>query len=156
MAKVNLDKIQASKVGTIESVVHTADLENGAPIALGAKVAGERELVEVAAPTPDAEVLLVASPEVNNRLTHGWDGIDYVNKAGQPARAYHLTEGDLFQVEKKLVDGDVAEGDILEATADFLYAKVETPSAKTQFRVEQLTKLGFDSRDAVLLRVIKA
>lgn len=156
MTKVRLDKLNASKHGNLESVKLTQELGNGAPIAIGELLDGEREVVALEAPSATAEVLLLAHPEVNNALVRGFDSLDWTNKDGAVARAYHLTEGDIFTVEASLFDAVPAKGDIVEAQADYTYAVNATPSAKTQFKVEALEKIGHDGRDAVVLKVVQA
>ncbi|WP_144509960.1 hypothetical protein [Bacillus sp. FJAT-22090] len=150
MTKVNLDKLQAKSNGNIESVVGTVSLNNGALVALGTAVAGERELVNAVAPTDTAELLLVAAPEV--KPNQSLDQLDYATPAGKAVRAYHLTEGDKFQVEQSLFDAVPNEGDVVTGNATYGY-KVNADS-RTTFVVERLTKFGYDQRPMALLRVL--
>ena len=150
MAKVNLDKLQATSNGNIESVISNTDLHNGALIALGEAVSGERELVNAVAPADDAELLLVAAPEV--KYDESLDQLDIITKAGKAVRAYHLTVGDKFQAEQMLFDAVPAKGDIVTGNATFGY-KANT-AGRTTFVVEALTKFGHDQRPMALLRVL--
>lgn len=148
MAKVNLDKIQAKSNGNIETVVAATDLPNGSLVALGNRVG--REAMEAVAPTNTAELLLVAAPEVQYDETK--DQLDIVTPAGKEVRAYHLTEGDLFQAEQSLFAATPAKGDIVTGNATHGYAV--NVDSKTTFKVEELTKFGHDRRDMALLRVL--
>lgn len=150
MAKVNLDKLQAVSNGNIESVISNSDLQNGALIALGEKADGHRELVNAVAPADDAELLLVAAPEV--KYDESLDQLDITTKAGKAVRAYHLTVGDKFQVEQMLFDAVPAKGDVVTGNATYGY-KANT-AGRTTFVVEELTKFGFDQRPMALLRVL--
>lgn len=149
MAKLNLDKVQATKVGNIESVVGTVDLPNGSLIALG--VSKGRELMEAVAPADDKELLLVKAPEVKYDETQ--DQLDYTTKAGVPVTALHLTEGDKFQVEQALFTATPAVGDVVTGSATYGY-EVASGTERTKFVVEALTKFGYDRRDMALLRVL--
>lgn len=152
MAKVNLDKIQAKGDGNIVSVVsEDTVLPNGALVALGELKDGERELFEAVAPSDTEELLLVAAPEVKYDETS--DQLDYETEAGVPVRAYHLKKGDLFQAEQALFDATPAKGDVVTGNATHGY-KVAAGTEKTTFKVEALTKFGFDRRDMALLRVL--
>ena len=150
MAKVNLDKLQATSNGNIESVTHNAALENGAVVALGGLKAGHRDVMEVKTPANTDELLLVATPEVQYDETK--DQLDYTNAADSVARAYHLTVGDKFQVEQALFGATPSVGDIVTGNATFGYET--NVDSRTTFVVEALTKFGFDRRDMALLRVL--
>ena len=150
MAKVNLDKLQAKSNGNIESVVGTVALQNGALIALGEQVAGERELMKAVAPSDTEELLLVAAPEV--KADESLDQLDITTKAGKAVRAYHLTEGDKFQAEQSLFDAVPSVGDVVTGNATYGYKA--NVSGKTTFKVEALTKFGYDQRPMALLRVL--
>ena len=150
MAKINLDKVHAADYGNIETVVAPADLPNGSLVALGGFAEGEREAVTGVAPAADAELLLVAAPEVKyNEI----DELDYTTPAGELVRAYHLTEGDLFQVETALFDATPAVGDIVTGSATHGYAAAGVDATdRTTFRVERVGR--YLMADMVLLRVV--
>lgn len=152
MAKLNLDKIQAKGDGNIVSVVsETEVLQNGALVALGELLDGERELFDAVAPAAAEELLLVAAPEVKYDETA--DQLDFKTEAGNPVRAYHLKRGDMFQVEISLFDAAPAKGATVTGSASHGYATAAGGEV-TAFKVEALTKFGFDRRDMALLRVL--
>jgi len=155
MAKVNLDKLQATDNGNIETVVAEVALPNGSLIALGEAIEDNREALKAIAPTATEELLLVARPEVqyDNRRV---DELDFTTPAGLETRAYHLTVGDKFQVEQALFTATPAKNDIVTGdTATYGY-KTAGGTERTTFKVERLTKFGWDKRDMALLRVITA
>ena len=150
MTKVNLDKLQAKSNGNIETVVGLVDLPNGALVALGAKVAGNREAVNAVSPANDKELLLVAAPEV--KYDESLDQLDIMTKSGTPVRAYHLTPGDKFQVELSLFVDTPLVGSVVTGNGDHQY--VVGTAGRTTFEVEELTTFGHDARKMALLRVL--
>jgi len=153
MAKANLDKVHASNYGNIETVIATVDLPNGSVVALGDDVDGNREAMHAVAPAADKELLLVVAPEVEYDNKVNWDEYDRVNKAEVPVRAYHLTQGDKFQVELALFDVEPAKNAIVTGAANYGYTAA-TGTEQTKFIVERLTRFGWDSRKMALLRVL--
>lgn len=152
MTKMNLDKISAKGDGNLVSVVtETAVLPNGALISLGDLRDGERELFDAVAPDDALELLLVSAPEVTYGDNIG--SLDFVTPAGQPVRAYHLKKGDMFQVEQSLFTATPAKDDVVTGNATYGY-KVAAGTEVTTFKVEALTKFGYDRRDMALLRVL--
>ncbi|MEK4025507.1 hypothetical protein [Sporosarcina sp. FSL W7-1283] len=151
MTKVNLDKIQAKGDGNIVSVVGDATLPNGAVVALGELLDGERELFKAVAPEAEAELLLVAAPEVKYDETQ--DQLDFETKAGTPVRAYHLKRGDMYQAEHSLFEATPTKGQVVTGNATYGY-KEAVGTEVTKFKVEALTKFGYDRRDMALLRVL--
>lgn len=151
MTKVNLDKLQATTNGNIETIIAEVDLGNGTLITLGEAVEGNREAIKAIAPDTTKELLLVAHPEVKYSENDP-DELDYTSKAGKATRAYHLTVGDKFQVERSLFTAPPTKGDIVTADpATFGYA---AGSGQTTFLVERLTTFDFDAREMALLRVL--
>ena len=101
MAEVILDKIKST--AHIDSVVAKEDLKNGQWLTLGLLDAdGERRLAEKAKAEDTADVLLVTS---FTRYDPNTDFADYVTKAGQTGRAFHMEKGDVISVTKDLVAG---------------------------------------------------
>lgn len=101
---IRTDKLQAVYAGNIETVVFTKDVQNGEICVLGNQAG--REAVQAATPTDvtTEEILIVASPEiVYDQLKD--DLLDFVNKAGSMARAYHFTVGDIITVTDDVIDG---------------------------------------------------
>lgn len=100
---IRTDKLQATYVGNIESVVFDKDVQNGEIGVLGSHVG--REAVQAATPTDvtKEEILIIASPEVVYKKEETL--LDFVNEAGKLARAYHLTVGDIITVTDDVIDG---------------------------------------------------
>ena len=96
-------------------------IENGHVLKVGDLLDSEREIfagVDVAANDKLAEVVLVVGPELlYNELKRRLD--DYINVAGEPARAYRLHNGDTFSVTKDALAGaaEPAVGDVVELAA---------------------------------------
>lgn len=153
MAKANLDKLQATTNGNIETVIAEVDLPNGSLISLGEAFDDNREAVKAIAPDTTKELLLVVHPEVdyNDRVL---DELDHTTPAGKATRAYHLTVGDKFQVEQSLFAATPAKGDIVSGNAGNYGYTTAAGTEQTTFIVERLTKFGWDSRDMALLRVL--
>lgn len=158
MTKANLDKLQATTNGNIESVIAEVDLPNGSVISLGeayvAPMGLDREVVKAIAPDVTKELLLVVHPEVKYDARDRWDELDYVTPKGKVTRAYHLTVGDKFQVEQVLFAATPAVNEVITGNpATYGYA-VAGGTEQTTFIVERLTKFGHDRRDMALLRVL--
>lgn len=156
MAKLNLDKMKAERgVGSIETVIATVALENGALVSLGDAVQGNREALEAIAPDPEKEHLLIARPEVKYNQFDKWDELDITTEAGTPVRALHIYSGDKYQAEQKLFVATPAVNDIVTGDAATYGYKVATGTEPTLLKVERLTKFGWDRRDMALLRAIR-
>lgn len=157
MAKANLDKVQASYNGNIETVVASVDLPNGSLVALGeafgTTFGQDREAMVAVAPSATEELLLVVAPEVEYDNKTNWDELDRINKKDLPVRAYHLVKGDKFQVELSLFDAAPAQDDVVTGAPNYGYTAAAGAEI-TKFKVERLTKFGYDKRDMALLRVL--
>ncbi len=155
---VRLDKCQATVNGNIESVVHTQELQNGMVINLGALKAGHTELREVAVPATATlgteEVLLVYSAEVmyderKNKL------VDFVIDAGKPARAFHLTVGDIFTITDDGITGATVVGEyVIPANASLRLAASATLGT-TRFAGKVIAKETFNGVPATVIQVVK-
>lgn len=102
---VRLDRVQSVYGGNIDSVVHTADLENGMIVQSGDLVKG-REVRKVIVPTTGSGNLrLVSTPEINKSEYSIADGAleNCYTPAGKPARAYNLVRSDIFSVSTDMV-----------------------------------------------------
>lgn len=155
MAKLNLDKMKAERgVGSIETVIATVDLDNGALVSLGEAIAGNREAMEAIAPDPEKEHLLISRPEVDYNEFNKPDELDVVTLAGRPVRALHIYVGDKYQAEQALFVAPPAVGDIVTGDAGTYGYKVATGTEPTRLKVERLTKFGWDRRDMALLRAV--
>lgn len=153
---VRLDKLQAVYSGNISSVKSATQIDNGRVVITGSLVAGQRELFNAATPTAVAtdEVLLVASPEVTYEAGDGI--LNFTNKAGKPARAYHLTVGDIITVTDANIDGtSVVDQYLIPVNgSDKL-----TPSATlgtTRFAAKVISKVSLYGQPATVFKVIKA
>lgn len=158
-SQVRLDKCQAVYAGNIESVVHTAELQNGMVINLGDLKAGERELREVAVPATatlgSEEVLLVYSPEVmyDERKTLA----DFTIPAGTPARAYHLTVGDIFTITDDGITGSTVVGQyVVPANGSLRLTAAADLSGGTRFAGKVIAKETFNGVAASVIQVVKA
>lgn len=106
------------------------DLDNGNVLLLDKLAEGEREVyvgTDVAADSPLADVVLVASPEVmyDERLSALED---FYNEAGTIARGYHIHTGDTFSVTAEALNGTKAVNDVVELAAG---TKLNTASSLT-------------------------
>ncbi|QWU13394.1 hypothetical protein SAMN04487895_10360 [Paenibacillus sophorae] len=136
---VRLDKMQAIYGGNIESVLLNVDLENGAITTIGGLVDGKREVVQGATPVNVSieEILLIASPEIVYEAEKH-NILDFVNKAGKPARAYHYTVGDTVTITDDMIDGTSVKNQ---------YLVPENGSAK----LKAVADLSGDARFAALV-----
>jgi hypothetical protein len=164
-AVIRLDRMSSSYHGNLESVQHTADLDNGSVVNIGNLVAGERELLAVAVPATaslgTAEVLLVANPELTYYV--GQTMQDYYIPANTPARAYHLHAGDEWTVSSAAIDGGaaVAIGSYVVAQngSTRLLAQVAQPVAGANRFVGEIVEsnyLGAYQVPCVTIRVLQA
>ncbi len=172
MPIVNLDKLQASAVGNIESVVHTVDMTNGLFFNLGGLKAGETELREVSAVSESTiesdEVLLHATPEVVYSSEKD-DIVDFVVKAGKAGRAYHLTVGDIVTLTSDLFTATPTVGEfavpaydgsmkLAPSTDGTILASDATTvlNPRLVLKVIAQTTLGPNGDTAYVVQVVKA
>lgn len=108
MSIVWRDKVLSSHAGNIESVLiqnaegENIEVPNGVFVKLG-ELAGLGREVKLATlgADEDGEALLVASPEVLYEAGKEID--DFVNEAGQVARAFRLSDGDVITLTEDLL-----------------------------------------------------
>ncbi|MDD4760743.1 MAG: hypothetical protein PHU66_08050 [Bacteroidaceae bacterium] len=158
---VRLDKINASTHGNIESVVHSANLENGMVCMLGSLVNGERELYNVAIPTNATiitdEILLIASPEImyDERL----DRLrDFFISANKPARAYHFAVGDEITISDDGITGDtVVDQFVVPANNSlrFAAAAVDPGVAVSRFCAKVVSKETWSEGACTTIKVLR-
>jgi hypothetical protein len=158
---VNLDKLQATKSGNLESLKHSADVPNGSVAHVGTLVAGERDLFNLVVPATatlqTTEVVLVASPEV--LYLPGKSLEDFVNLAGIPMRAYHLDRGDIFTISDDGIDGATVEGQYVipqNGSLKLVAAADLTGNTKFAAKVIKKTTIGFNAKPATVVQVVKA
>lgn len=153
---VNLDKVASIHV---DSVQHTAVLENGNVLFVGDLMAGEREIyaVEVAdATNVNAKPLsLHATPEMMYESYRGLK--DFSVPANKPARAIQLEVGDIFSVTTDALTGAVAVGANVAPKAGQLKLDIPATAPTTRFvgEIIELGTLGFDGTASATIRVIK-
>lgn len=113
MSIVWRDKVLSSYNGNIESVlIHDAEGEvsvpNGVFVTLGGLAGIGREVKKaVLAEDATKDVLLVASPEVMYET--GADIGEFINEAGEVARAFRLADGDVISLTEDLITGVTEE-----------------------------------------------
>lgn len=132
---INLDRISGAQLFSLK---HSAALENGNVCNLGAIVAGEREVYDVAAPATatlnTAQVILIASPEVmydeSKAIT------DFTIPAGTIARGVALVPGNIVTISNDNIDGTTAVGAfVIAANSSLKLAASATASGKFTGRV---------------------
>lgn len=157
MAVVRLDKIQASYVGNIESVAHTAEMSNGNVVQLGGFNNGQDEVREAVVVADVAEeVVLVAAPEVMYDEKKGLS--EFVIPADKPARAYHLVAGDVFTITDDGITGATVVGQyVIPSVASLqLTATADLATYTGRFVGKVLRKETFNDVPATMIQVVKA
>lgn len=153
---VRLDKLQAIKNGNISSVKVGEDTPNGRHVILGSQVAGNRELFVASTPTAVTtdEILLVAEPELNYEAGKGI--LDFTNKAGKAARAYHYTVGDIVTITNDQINGtSVIDQFLIPANGSNQLVPSATVGS-TRFSAKVIWKGNLYGVPATKYRVVKA
>lgn len=130
--------------GKTISVIHTADLENGAVIGykgISTKVTGSevRNVQNLKADEPFA-ILLCDCHRYNENETEA----DFVLKKDTVGRAYIPERGDVFEIAESYIDqiGSVQQDDLLELKADSMtFAKKNTGTAVARLRRKGLKNI---------------
>lgn len=154
---IRKDKMQSVVAGNIESVVLAADTQNGQVVTLGSPVAGERELVNGVAPTDvtTQEIVIISSPEIV--YEKGKSLLDFVNKAGKPARADHFSAGDIVTVTDDVIDGtSVVDKYLVPANGKTKLAAAADLTGGTRFAAVVVGKGKLYGQPATSFRVVKA
>ncbi|WP_405168525.1 hypothetical protein [Paenibacillus sp. FSL H3-0286] len=154
---VRLDKMQATYSGNIESVLLNVDLENGAITTIGGLVDGKREVVHGATPVNVSaeEVLLVASPEIVYE-SDKHNILDFVNKAGKPARAYHYAVGDTVTITDNMITGTSVKNQyLIPENGSAKLKAVATLTDTTRFAAQVLEKVKLYGEPATRYKVLK-
>lgn len=157
---VRLDKVKAVKTGTLASVVHTQDLDNGAFVQLGSLVEGQRE--QFAVKVPDANSIntdslyLHADDELNYYI--GQQILDYTLPAGKAGRTYLLEAGDIVTITNNMLtpngEAAIAVGDFVAPVAgSLLLSDVGTTEPTTRFvgQVIETTTIYGEPATAILV-----
>lgn len=154
---VRLDKLQAVQVGNIESIQASVDLDNGSVVVIGGLAGVGGEVVTAATPTDvkNEEILLVASPEqVYDNPREGI--LDFYNKAGERARAFHFTVGDIVTVTDNMINGTSVVGEyLIPANGSNKLTAASDLSDETRFAAVVIAKEKIYGEDATVYRVIK-
>lgn len=113
---VRKDKLLAGYHGNLESVKHTADLDNGSVVHIGDLAAGEREIKNVVIPSTssiaDQKLYVIATAELT--YLQGQTKKDFYNVAAKPALAYPLEQGDIITISDNMIDGTSAVGEFVQ------------------------------------------
>lgn len=162
---VRLDKCQASIAGNITSIQHTSTIDNGSLVNLGALISGETDVYTAATPVTATlateEALLVYSPEVT--YTPGTHLKDFTNLADTPARAYHVTVGDVITITDDGIDGTTVVGEYV-ITQDGSFSPIANSTiGSTRFSAIVIEKgyfgytgTGWAKKASTTMRVVKA
>ena len=163
---VRLDKCQAIYGGNITSVQSAGDLENGSFVNLGGLISGQTDVYETATPSSTnfdvEEVLLVYTPEVN--YAPGKTLKDFTNLADQPARAYHLSVGDVITITDDGLTGTTVVGEyVIPATGSFNLVASASLGTTTRMGGKVIEKgyfgysgSGYSKTACTTFRVVKA
>ena len=143
---VRLDKCQAIYGGNITSVQHADTMDNGSFVNLGGLISGQTDVYETATPSSTnfdvEEALLVYTPEVN--YAPGKTLKDFTNLADQPARAYHMTVGDVVTITDDGLSGTTVVGEyVIPATGAFILAAAAALGTTTRLGGKVIEKGTF-------------
>lgn len=156
MSVVRLDKLQASYVGNIESVAHASVvMKNGNVVSVGNFLNGKDEVRSATAPAAlTEEILLVAAPEVmydeRKRLA------EFTIPVGKPARAYHLTVGDVFTITDDGISGSTVLGQFVIPAVGNLRLTASATEGTGRFVGKVIRKETFNDSPATMIQVVKA
>lgn len=133
-AMFRADNLAGTTLGKyLVSLRVTADIDNGAVVVPGDYEDGAREVREYATPEASSAlgtIAIIGSEEVNNDVKY--DAVaDFVNKSGDIARGYILTENDIFSVTAEAIDGTASVGSIIELQAGTKLKAVASATAST-------------------------
>lgn len=167
-AIVTIEKLNRNAAMT-ETVVHTADMDNGSVVHLGNLVTGSGEQRQVSVPTSSSiqtdEVLLVKSHEIQGNLYLPYSTLqDFYIPSGNLALAYHPQVGMEFSITTDGFDGTAAVGSYLIPQAGSVRLTVAPNlSGGTRFAAKILdtsgsfgyTGSGYAKKSTVLAQVVK-
>lgn len=110
-----------------------AEIENGNVAKIGALENGSREIYTATAPAANdkiTDIVLIASPEIQyDDHEHNLD--EFINKAGDIARGYHLYDNDIFSVTADCISGTPKVGSIIELMAGTKLKAVDSATASS-------------------------
>lgn len=152
---IRLDKIGATS--HIVSVKLAKDMKQGNVVSIGAKVDGERELYNAAAPKAATDKIVVLTTPFHPYSALE-DEKDFVLKAGKPQRAHYLTSGDVITVTEDLIEGEAVKNQFVSAQngKEILKFSASSPSADTIFVVDDIetSVQEFKGEKGIVLRVL--
>lgn len=168
-AIVNVEKVN-HEATSLESVVHTADMDNGSVVHLGDLVSGNGELRQVVVPSTASitadELLFVASPEIQGPMYEPYSTLqDFYNPANKPARAYRFRKGDQFLITTDGFDGTAAKDSyLIPQNGSVRLAVAADLSGGTTWAAQIIktgekfgyTGQGYTKKDAILVQVVKS
>jgi hypothetical protein len=162
---VRLDKCQAIYGGNITSTQNTIAMDNGSFVNLGALISGQTDCYATVTPTSallaTEEVLLVYTPELN--YEPGKTLKDFTNVANVPARAYHLTVGDVITITDDGITGSTVVGEfVIPQDGSFeLAASATIGSTRLSGKVIEKGTFGYSGSTyaktaSTTIRIVKA
>ena len=156
---INLEKCQAIYNGNITDVKHSAVMQNGHVVNIGALDADA--VYNVALPATatlgSAEVCLIFNDET--MYDAGKNISAYSVAIGERARAYHMTVGDEVLFQASLLTGSPAVGKyLIPANGVMTLAVADDLTGATRFAmiITEATTIGYTKEVAYRARVIKA
>ena len=161
---INIEKCQAVYAGNIESMVHSADLDNGSVVHVGTLVAGEYDLRNVVVPTTASitteEIVVVASDEVIKDTYQSYTLSDFTNKTGKALKAYHVAPGDIFKVSADAITGTPEVGKyLIPANGATKLAVANDLTGGTRFAAKIIAvglTIGAERKPAIRYQIVKA
>jgi hypothetical protein len=156
---IRLDRILGGKIGDMEMVAASVQLENGRVGVAGPLKAGEREVHVLNTPAAVTDdVVLVAVSEL---MTESYKGLaDFTIPANKPIRAYHLHVGDVITVTDDAIDGATVVGQYVTPQVGSYKLKAVADLAanpKVAFYVESKDEtIDYAGSAATVLRVVRA
>jgi hypothetical protein len=158
MSMINLEKCQAIYNGNISDVKHSAVMQNGYFVNMGALDADAVYNVGVPATgtLATAEVLVIFNDETMYEERKVIS--DYSVAIGERARAYHMTVGDEILFQASLLSGSLAVGAYLTTVNASMVPTVAADISGNRFAmiITEATTIGFGKVAAWRARVIKA
>lgn len=154
---VRLDKVIAKKGGNIESVKHSADMQNGFVFNAENLSTGEREVKDVMVPATASlaskSILLHAS--VETVYLAGQTLLDYYLPAGSAGRAYHLYKGDIVTITDNVITGSTVVGQyVVPQNASLQLAAAADLTGGTKFQGKVIEKTTIYGQVASVIEVL--
>ena len=154
---VRLDKVHAKKYGNIESVKHTADMQNGFVFHAENLSSGEREVKDVMQPATATitakSILLHAS--VETVYLAGQTLLDFYVPTGSVGRAYLLKAGDIVTITDNVITGSTVVGQyVVPQNGSLQLAAAADLSGGTKFQGKVIAKETIYGQSATVIQVL--